>query len=382
MTPDSIAILTLGMIGGAFGNLAAALAKGFRAAGIRELYLLDVSRNPCRPPGLDPSVAVVSLGSERSLWTPIALSRTLRRLAPNVLISMPAFVNLAAIIGRLLAARCPTRLIVSEHATMSYKVFTEHRAEMKFRALPSLVRLLYPRADALVAVSPEVLKDLLATSHVRLDPSRTRVIRNPMDMEWIGRLAEEPADHPWLKAKRTPVILSVGRLARQKNYPLLLQAFARVARKTAARLLVAGEGHERSRLQLLAGDLGIRDRVDFPGYIANPYAMMARADVFALASEEESFGLVLGEAMCCGVPVVATDALGGGPRHILDNGRFGVLVPRNDERVLADSLLRLITSAEARVRLAAAGRFRCRDFSPKKIAEQWISLIETISTVH
>jgi glycosyltransferase involved in cell wall biosynthesis len=382
MTPGSIAILTLGLTGGAFGNLAAALAKGFRAAGIRKLYLLHISRDRGRPPGLDPSVAVVPLGSGRSLWTPIALSRTLRRLAPDVLISMPTFVNLAAVMGRLLAARCPTRLIVSEHAMKSYKVFTEHRAEMKFRALPSLVRLLYPRADALVAVSPEVLEDLLATSRVRLDPSRTRVIPNPMDAERIGRLAEEPADHPWLKAKRTPVILSVGRLARQKNYSLLLRAFARIARKTDARLLVAGEGRERGRLQLLAGDLGIRDRVDFPGYTANPYAMMARSDVFALASEEESFGLVLGEAMCCGVPVVATDALGGGPRHILDNGRFGVLVPRNDERVLADSLLRLITSAEARVGLAAAGRLRCRDFSPKKIAEQWISLIETISAVH
>ncbi len=380
MTPGSVAILTLGLFGGAFGNLAAALAKGFQAAGIPELYLLHASRDPGRPPGLEPSVTVVPLGSGRSLWTPIALSRTLRRLAPDLLISMPAFVNLAAIMGRLLAFRSPTRLIVSEHATMSYKVFTEHRAEMKFKALPALVRALYPQADALVAVTPEVLKDLLATSRVRLNPARTRVIPNPLDAERIGRLSEEPADHPWLKVKGTPVILSVGRLARQKNYPLLLRAFARLARKTDARLLVAGEGGERGRLQLLAAGLGIGNRVDFAGYRANPYSLMARSDVFALASEEESFGLVLGEAMCCGIPVVATDAIGGGPRHILDNGRFGVLVPRDDERVLADSLLRLLTSAEARADLAAAGRQRCRDFSPKKIAEQWISLFIDIAS--
>jgi glycosyltransferase involved in cell wall biosynthesis len=358
------------------------MAKGFRASGIRELYLLHVLREPRRPPGLDPTVTVVPLGSGRSLWTPVALSRTLRRLAPDVLISMPAFVNLAAIMGRLLAVRCPTKLIVSEHATMSYKVFTEHRAEMKFRILPALARLLYPRADALVAVTSEVLKDLLATSRARLDPSRTRVIPNPLDAERIGRLAEEPADHPWLKAKKTPVVLSVGRLARQKNYPLLLRAFARLAGKTEARLLVAGEGRERGRLQLLAADLGIGDRVDFPGYTPNPYALLARSDLFALASEEESFGLVLGEAMCCGIPVVATDAIGGGPRHLLDNGRFGILVPRDDEQALADSLLRLLTSADDRARLASAGRLRCMDFSPKKIAELWISLIETVSAVH
>ncbi len=382
MIPGSIAILTLGLYGGAFGNLAAALAKGFQTAGIRELYLLHASRDPGRPPGIDPSLTVVPLGSGRSLWTPLALSRTLKRLAPDVLISMPAFVNLAAITARLLAVRCPTRLIVSEHATMSYKVFTEHRAEMKFKVLPALVRLLYPRAEALVAVTPEVLDDLLATSRVRLDPARTRVIPNPLDAERIGRLSEESSDHPWLKVKRTPVVLSVGRLARQKNYPLLLRAFARIARKTDARLLVAGEGSERARLQLMAEDLGIHDRVDFPGYTANPYSMMAKSDVFALSSEEESFGLVLTEAMCCGVPVVATDALGGGPRHILDNGRYGVLVPREDEQGLADSLLRLITSEEARSGLADAGRLRCRDFSPKKIAEQWLSLIETISAVH
>ena len=324
-------------------------------------------------------VSVVPLGSGRSLWTPIALSRTLRRLAPDLLIAMPSFVNLAAVMGKLLAGRCPTKLIISEHATMSYEVSTEHRAELKFQALPVLARLLYPRADALVAVSPEVLRDLLATSHVRLDPARTRVIPNPVDAERIGRLSAESADHPWLERKRTPVVLSVGRLARQKNYPLLLRAFAHLAAKTDSRLLVVGEGPERRRLQLLAGDLGIRERVDFPGYAANPYALMARSDLFALASEVESFGLVLAEAMCCGVPVVATDALGGGPRHILGNGRFGALVPRGEERVLADSLLRLISSAEDRAGLAAAGALRCRDFAPQAIAGQWLSLFATIA---
>ncbi len=378
MSVLSIAILTVAFTGGAFANLAASLARGFLAVGVRDLHLLHVSRDSCRPRGLDASVSVVALGSGRSLWAPIPLSVTLRRLAPDALISMPSFVNLAAVAGKMLAARCPTRLIVSEHATLSYKVFTEHRGDVKFRPLPALVRMLYPRADALVAVSPEVLRDLLATSRVRLDPSRTRVIPNPMDGEAIAGLSAEPADHPWLRDKRTPVILSVGRLARQKNYPLLLRAFARLRRETDARLIIAGEGGERRRLEHLADDLGIRERVDFPGYAANPYALMVKSDVFALASEEESFGLVLGEALCCGVPVVATDALGGGPRGILDNGRCGLLVPRDDEQALAGSLLRLLSSAEARDGLRAAGALRFKDFSPERIARQWISLIEAI----
>ncbi len=378
MSPLSIAILTVAFTGGAFANLAASLARGFRAMGVRDLYLLHVSRDPSRLQGLDASVSVVPLGSGRSLWTPIPLSRTLRRLAPDALISMPSFVNLAAVLAKMLAPGCPTRLLISEHATLSYKVFTEHRGDMKFRALPALMRLLYPRADALVAVSSDVLQDLLATTRVRLNPSRTRVIPNPMDGERIVRLSAEPAAHPWLRDKRTPVVHSVGRLARQKNYPLLLRAFARLRRKTDARLLIAGEGGERRRLELLAGELGIRDRVDFPGYTANPYALMARSDVFALASEEESFGLVLGEALCCGVPVVATDALGGGPRNILENGTYGILVPRDDEQALADSLLRLVSCAEIRAGLSAAGALRFKDFSPERIARQWISLIKAI----
>jgi glycosyltransferase involved in cell wall biosynthesis len=375
--PRSVGILTWGLTGGAFANLSAALAMGFHRAGIEELYLVHLSYDSGKHMELPRAVRIIPLGVGRSSRAPIALARFLARFAPEVLISQQAFLNLAAILGGMLV-RARTRLIISEHSTMSYEVHTEHKGEVKFRVLPPLMRLLYPRADGLVATSPAVLQDLLQTIRVPFEPSRRRVIPNTVDLERIAQLSREPVDHPWLRDKGVPLILSVGRLAAQKNYPLLLRAFTKIREHRRAHLLIAGEGGQKERLWSLAGQLGILDSVEFLGYMANPYKFMARADVFVLTSDEEAFGLVLVEAMACGVPLVATDAIGGGPRGILDGGVFGTLVPRDDDDALASSILELITSRELHAARVAAGRRRCLEYSPEKIARQWLSLMEVL----
>jgi len=375
--PRSIGILTWGLAGGAFTNLSAALAKGFHEEGVEELYLVHLWNDRGKNLDLPSTVKVIPLGVEHSSRAPIALARFLAQSAPEVLISQQAFLNLAAILGGMLV-RSRARLIISEHSTMSYEVYTEHKGDVKFRFLPSLMRLLYPRADGLVATSQSVLQDLVQTIGIRFDPSRRCVIPNPVDLERIALLAKEPADHRWLRDKEGPIILSVGRLAAQKNYSLLLRAFARIREHRSARMLIAGEGGEKERLQSLAGRLGISDSVDFLGYTANPYKFMAQSDVFALTSEEEAFGLVLVEAMACGVPVIATDAIGGGPWGILNAGAFGTLVPREDENALVSSILELISSPELHAARVAAGKRRCLEYSPQRIARQWLSLMEKL----
>jgi glycosyltransferase involved in cell wall biosynthesis len=375
--PHSIGILTWGLAGGAFANLSAALAKGFHEVGVKEQYLVHLSEDCGRNIDLPSTVKVISLGVEHSSRAPIALARFLAKFSPDVLISQQAFLNLAAILGRMLV-RSKTKLIISEHSTISYKVYTEHKGDVKFRFLPFLIRLLYPRADGLVTTSPGVLQDLMQTIRVPFDPTRRRVIPNPVDLERIALLSKEPVDHPWLRDKATPVILSVGRLATQKNYSFLLRAFARIRKNRSARMLIAGEGGQKEQLRSLAEQLGVSDSVDFLGYTTNPYKFMAQSDVFALTSEEEAFGLVLVEAMACGVPVIATDAIGGGPRGILNGGAYGTLVPRADKNALANSILDLITSRELRAAKVAAGRQRCLEYSPQKIAQQWLSLIEVL----
>jgi glycosyltransferase involved in cell wall biosynthesis len=140
-----------------------------------------------------------------------------------------------------------------------------------------------------------------------------------------------------------PVILSAGRLVAKKDLATLLRAFARVREAERARLIILGEGRERSRLEGLAHKLGIAQDLKIVGWVANPYAYMARAAVFASSSIREGFGNVLVEALACGCPVVATDCPSG-PAEILGDGRYGRLVAPSDAEALAAALLDALLS--------------------------------------
>src|SRR5262249_41735385 len=138
--------------------------------------------------------------------------------------------------------------------------------------------------------------------------------------------------HPWFAAGSSPVILGIGRLHAQKDFPTLLKAFARVRAKQHARLVILGEAKEaeyRTALTTLAAQLSIADDVRFPGFVDNPFAYLARAAVFVLSSAWESFGNVVAEALACGCPVVSTDCPSG-PTKILEKGKYGPLVPVGD----------------------------------------------------
>jgi glycosyltransferase involved in cell wall biosynthesis len=157
-----------------------------------------------------------------------------------------------------------------------------------------------------------------------------------------------------------PVILAVGRLTKAKDYPTLFRAFSLVRQVRPAKLLVLGEGEERSNLERLAIELGIQNDVSMSGFVDNPFAFMAKASVFVLSSAWEGFGNVLVEALACGCPVVATDCPSG-PREILDNGRYGRLVPVGDHEALAKAILETLDNpdfpADRQTRLQRAMEF-------------------------
>ena len=292
---------------------------------------------------------------------------------------MPAIINIPSIIGWLLAYESGTKLVITEHATMSYKAYIEHKNDLRIRSLPWLSRLLYPKASGLVANSQDVLEDLLKCIQVPMQEDRVTIIPNPIDIDAVCINSQAEPDHPWLLRKEQPVIMSVGRLAKQKNFMLLLRAFAIVRERLDARLIIVGEGPERCRLEKIIDESSQEEDISLPGFSDNPWKSMAKADVFVLASEEEAFGLVLVEAMACGVPVVATDAIGGGPRSILKNEKYGILVPNGDARALADAILEVIRSRELDGRLVATGRQRCEAFRPEIVAQQWLHFLERLS---
>lgn len=377
MNPRSIAIFTWGLDEGAFANLPAALVRGFWDLGIKELYVLYLFEGPGPNITFPEGVRLISLGVQRSMRSPVPLARFLREAQPDVLISMPTIISIPAILGFLLAGQKKTKLVIYQGDTLTSDISIEHKNDLRMQILPWLARLLYPWADGLTTVSEGVL-DILKQDHIPIPHNRFAVIPNPVDTEdFLARSYAEP-DHPWLQKKQSPVIVSLGRLVKRKNFPLLFKAFKVVQSRVDAKLIIFGEGPERAFLENFIIEQGLENDVSLPGYSANPWSNIAKADVFAMPSVDEAFCLALVEAMACRVPVVSTDAIGGGPRSILEDGKHGNLVPSDDAEALAETICKVLTSQDFQNQLVAAGKQRCEAFKPKAVAQQWLSFLQQL----
>lgn len=269
----------------------------------------------------------------QSWKTPTCLPKLIRYIRyerPAVLISAVELGNLTALLAKKFFTRrlC---LVVSQHT--HFTAMYQHCGFM-LRVALRLTALLLPAADTIVAVSSSVAEDLHRWLP-RTTAGRVRIIPNPVVTPALVEQARLPIEHSWFDDPRTPVVLTVGRLViLHKDQPTLLKAFAETLKSRSAKLIVLGEGPDKARLMDLARQLGIQRSVDFVGFQPNPFAYMARAQIFVLSSSFEGLPTALIEAMACGVPVVATDCPGG-TREILEGGKWGRLVPVGDWRLLA-----------------------------------------------
>ena len=197
-----------------------------------------------------------------------------------------------------------------------------------------LIRL-FARCDGLIANAHGVAKDL--SEFLGVPAERIAVAPNPVVAPDLVERAAEPPGHPWLADTEIPVVMGAGRLSRVKDFPTLLRAFARLQALRPCRLMILGQGRQRAKLERLARDLGIEPVVALTGFVDNPYSYIARAAVFVVSSVREGGPNVLIEALACGTPVVATDCPHG-PREILEDGRWGALVPVGDASGMAQAI--------------------------------------------
>jgi glycosyltransferase involved in cell wall biosynthesis len=294
----------------------------------------------------------------------LPLAAYLRQESPRALLASIAKNSLVALFARHLAD--PNLRLVVREANM----FSLQNAEYHGRDNPIVTRLAgqwYARADAIVAISQGVADDL--THSLGVPSECITTIYNPVDADFIARRAMRSADHPWLRSD-VPLLLAVGRLAKQKDFATLVRAFALVRRERAARLLILGEGPTRRELEDLARELGVEQEVSLPGICPDPYPFMARAACFVLSSAWEGFGNVLVEALACGCPIVSTDCPSG-PSEILAGGHFGRLAKTGDPADLA----RAITITLDEPRHCERQRSRSRDFSPAATYERYHDVI-------
>ena len=221
-----------------------------------------------------------------------------------------------------------------------------------------------------VAVSRGVADNVSAA--IGVPAGKITPIYNPVFTPDIARRAEAMPAHPWFGDDGAPVILGAGRLAPQKDFPTLIEAFRRVSAARTCRLIVLGEGRLRPQLEGQVRALGLEDRVSLPGWAENPYAFMSRAALFVLSSRHEGFPGVLIEALACGCPAASTDCPAG-PSEILENPEL--LAPVGDPEALSQVMLRALDRPVDKATLRA----RASRFSVERAVNEYDKLIARIA---
>jgi len=342
------------------------LIRGFLHRGVAVDLVLDLLIYSPFEKLLPAGVELVKLNAHSPLQRIAKLRDYLSTRRPDAVLSATHFANETACIARALA-RVPTRLLLSEHTTLSSDIANTSRFSLRSMVIRWTTHRIYPLADAIIAVSNGVADDMCRVSGLARDKVLT--IYNPIAATRLFASAAEPLDDPWFSPGASPVILAIGRLETQKNFPNLLHAFAKVRASREAKLLILGEGSEREHLTALVAELGLTADVSMPGFVANPAAYMARAAVFAMSSNWEGMPVAQMEALTLGTPVVSTDCPSG-PAEILANGAYGEMVPMDDPTALAEAIERVFSGARKTIPPEALARF-----DADSITERYLSLM-------
>jgi len=327
-----VAFLIHDLRDGGAERITVSLANGIAARGFDvDLVLVNKKGKASYFESIDPSVNVRSLKQARTLTSAFGFRDYYNEAAPDVVISALTHINVASIIGRLMARKKP-RLVVVEHNQMSKNIGRKKGfVRLAYSAVPRVYRL----ADLIGVVSEGVKSDFVALTGIPAD--RVEVLYNPVVTPELQEQSREKPDHPWFQEGEPPVILGIGRLTEQKNFPMLIRSFAAVREKRQARLMFLGQGPDQEQLEAEAMATGYGDDIIFPGFVDNPFAYMSSAAVVALSSNWEGLPTVLIEAMACGTPVVSTDCPSG-PSEILEQGRLAPLTPVGDVEAFTKSL--------------------------------------------
>lgn len=358
----NLAILLPDLRGGGAERVSLDLGHQFRQLGWRVTFLLMRGHGQMFNEAAE-NFEVVVFGAERVRQAYSPLRRWIQIEQPQILIAaMWPLTVLATVAVR----GTSTKVLISDHNPLSRQY--QSWGFVQNLLLRKSISWAYPKAWARVGVSAGVAHDMEQLGG--LNKGSVSVVHNPVRQPKMLSPAElAKADLPWLpcKSKR---LLTVGSLKLQKNHALLLRSFAMLVATQDAQLVILGEGDLRESLEQLSRDLGIVDKVIFAGFQHNTTAFYQTADLFVLSSDYEGFGNVIVEALACGTPVVSTDCPSG-PAEILDNGKYGALVPVGDELALAEAMQVALYTEHEPERLRA----RARDFAPEVSATRYLELL-------
>jgi glycosyltransferase involved in cell wall biosynthesis len=313
---------------------------------------------------LSPKVSIIELPQQRTMTAALGLRRYFSASRPAAIISSMTHTNVAAILARL-GMRDRPRLVVVEHNNFQRnRAIRKGLARISYEAVP----LLYRFADTVAVVANDMRMGLAQAARIPSDAIET--LYNPVVTPQLSVAAAAKPSHPWMQEPLDrPVFVGIGRFERQKNFPLLIEAFSIVRSQRPCRLIILGEGELRPEIERLVQAAGLEADVDLPGFDPNPFSILSRASAFVLSSDWEGLPTVVIEALACGCPVVSTDCPTG-PREILQDGEFGTLVAPGDAAALADAMIKTIDNPVDPERL----RKRAADFNLDRAIDRYLEV--------
>ncbi|MDT2823843.1 glycosyltransferase [Vagococcus lutrae] len=273
---------------------------------------------------------------------------------------------------------------------------TKHKQGLKSIFWKQTIKHLYPKTDLIVACSKEIKKDLVI--NYKIPDDKIKVIYNSYDLREINLLKKEEIEKQYENIFEYPVIISSGRLSKQKGFEYLIRSFYYALQKSPnLKLVILGEGPEEKKLKNLVNTLGIKSSVFFLGFQVNPFKYIYHSKIYVQTSIFEGFPNALCEAMACGIPVISTDCLSG-PREILAPTEFeastlnydinidrnGILIPNFEsevkdieqlEKECATKMLELLSDCKVYNCFREKSEKRVKDFDIKKLISEWESLI-------
>jgi len=335
---------------GGMERITANLAMGLAGAGVKIDFIVNHQAAPYLS-GLEHSVRFITPPKNKSQqrhW----LTHYLNSSHPDVLMTFKEPAVIMAVKAKK-GSHAETKIVIRTGTAMLSR-FSQRGANPLRQWLKSRkLKHYYQQADGHIAVALGSRKELHEL--VQVPEDEIIVIKNPVITPALLKLQHETIDHPWFTPSMEPLIMGMGGFRTQKDFTTLINAFSRLRKSRPCRLLLAGKGRQKKRLLKLCHELGIQDDVLLPGFIDTPYPWLKRADLFVLSSLWEGSPNVLTEALALGTPVVSTDCQSG-PGEILQDGKYGELVPLRDPQTMSEAMARALDAPLTCEQLAEAAR--------------------------